>query len=209
MQKRLEKFMRSSPVVPVVVIDDAAHAVPVAQALLAGGVQVIEITLRSEAALKSIELIARSVPDIRVAAGTVLNAQHLKDVQQAGARVAISPGVTESLLHAAELYTMPLLPGIATPSELMLGLDAGLTQFKLFPATAINGLELAKALSGPFPQARFCPTGGITWDNAVQFLAQSNIECVGASWLASREDIQAQRWEKIADNAKRAMQLRG
>jgi 2-dehydro-3-deoxyphosphogluconate aldolase / (4S)-4-hydroxy-2-oxoglutarate aldolase len=209
MQQRLEKFMRASPVVPVVVIDDAAHAVPLANALLEGGVSVIEITLRSEAALKSIEAIARAVPQIRLSAGTVLNAHQLKDAQQAGAKVAISPGITEALLHAAQHYSMALLPGVASASEIMLGLDAELTQFKLFPATAVNALELAKAFAGPFPQVRFCPTGGIDFESVPKFLAQPNIECVGASWLASREDIRNQDWKKITETAKRVMQLRG
>lgn len=204
----LERFMTTSPVVPVVVIDDAADALPLAEALLEGGVAVIEVTLRSEAALRGIEIIAREVPEMLVAVGTALNERHLRDAQQAGAKVAISPGLTDELLHSATALDLPILPGIATPSDLLRGLQHGLQRFKLFPATAINALELAKAFAGPFPGARFCPTGGITLDNAPGFLALPNIDCVGASWLGSREDIRARRWADISHKARKAMALR-
>lgn len=208
MKQIIDSFLRTSPVIPVVVIDNPDHAVPLANALMEGGIGVIEVTLRSEAALKSIERIAREVPDIQIAVGTVTNAEQLKAAANAGARVAISPGLTENLLKAARELLVPLLPGIASASDLMLGMEAGLHQFKLFPASVINGIELAKALYGPFPEARFCPTGGISLATAPNYLAVPNILCVGASWVASREDIQNQRWEQIRKNAAEAAKLR-
>lgn len=202
-------FMRSAAVVPVVVIENVRHAVPLANALLAGGVNVIEITLRSAAALACIEAIARDVPDIQLAVGTVLNPTQLRAARDAGARLAISPGIDSALINAAVELDIPLLPGICTASELMLGLNAGLSHFKLFPASAVNALELAKAYAGPFAQARFCPTGGISIEAAPAYLAQSNILCIGASWLASASAIRAEHWDEISKIARQSTQLRG
>ena len=207
MKKIIDDFMRASPVIPVVVIDDPDHAVALANALLEGGISVIEITLRSHAALKCIERIARDVPQIQIAVGTVTNAEQLQTAATAGARIAISPGLTEKLLDAAKTIKLPLLPGIASASELMLGLEAGLHQFKLFPASVINGIELAKALFGPFPEARFCPTGGISLETASNYLAVPNILCVGVSSIASREDIQNKHWQAITEKARTAAKL--
>jgi 2-dehydro-3-deoxyphosphogluconate aldolase / (4S)-4-hydroxy-2-oxoglutarate aldolase len=207
MNSSIDAFLRLSPVVPVVVIDDSKHAVPLANALLEGGIGVIEITLRTDAALQSIERIARDVPMIKIAVGTITHAQQLDAAKNAGADIAISPGLTEKLLNAATASTIPLLPGIASASDLMLGMEAGLSQFKLFPASVINGIELAKALYGPFPDARFCPTGGITIETAAHYLAVPNILCVGASWVASRDDIQKQHWKQISENAAKAVKL--
>jgi 2-dehydro-3-deoxyphosphogluconate aldolase / (4S)-4-hydroxy-2-oxoglutarate aldolase len=208
MNSSIDAFLRLSPIVPVVVIDDSKHAVPLANALLEGGIGVIEITLRSDAALKCVELIARDVPMIKIAVGTVTQAQQLDAAKNAGADIAISPGLTEKLLTAANAGNIALLPGIASASDLMLGIEAGLSQFKLFPASVINGIELAKALHGPFPDARFCPTGGISIETAAHYLAVPNILCVGASWVASRDDIQHARWPQIVDKAKKASALR-
>lgn len=207
MSSALDRFMQISPVVPVVVIEDVQHAVPLARTLVEGGVAVIEVTLRSAAALASIAAIARDVPEITLAVGTVLNALQLQSARDAGATLAISPGIDRELIEASVRMQIPLLPGIATASELMLGLNAGLTRFKLFPATAINGLELAKAFAGPFAQARFCPTGGISLEAAPSYLAQPNILCIGASWLASAADIRAARWDSIRSNARKARAL--
>ncbi len=208
MKKIINDFLCASPVIPVVVIDNPDHAVPLANALLEGGISVIEITLRSDAALKCIERIARDVPQIQIAVGTVTNAEQLQAAATAGARIAISPGLTEKLLDAAKTIKLALLPGIASASELMLGLEAGLHQFKLFPASVINGIELAKALYGPFPEARFCPTGGISLETAPNYLAVPNILCVGVSSIASREDIQNQHWQAITEKARIAAKLR-
>jgi 2-dehydro-3-deoxyphosphogluconate aldolase / (4S)-4-hydroxy-2-oxoglutarate aldolase len=208
MKKIIDEFMRASPVVPVVVIDNSDHAVPLANALLEGGITVIEVTLRSDTALKSIERIAHDVPQIHIAVGTVTNAEQLQAAASAGARIAISPGLTEKLLASAINIKLPLLPGISSASDLMLGMEAGLHQFKLFPASVINGVELAKALHGPFPEARFCPTGGISLETAPNYLAVPNILCVGVSSIASREDIQNQQWQAITEKARKAAKLR-
>lgn len=196
MSDSLTRFF-SNPVIPVVVIDDAAQAVPLANALLEGGISAIEITLRTKQALPAMEAIARQVPDMLLTAGTALNAAHLQQVKDAGASLAVSPGISADLLESAKDLGLVLLPGIATASELMLGLNAGLTHFKLFPASAINGIGLAKAFAGPFPEARFCCTGGISEADVPAYLAESNIPSVGVSWLASRQAIAAGRWDDI------------
>ena len=208
MNNLLDQFMQRSPVVPVVVIDDVKHAVPLARTLVAAGIGVIEVTLRSDSALAGINAIAREVPEIMLAVGTVLNPKQLRAAKDAGAQLAISPGIDPALIDASKQLELPFLPGIATAAELMLGMNAGLTRFKLFPASAINGLELAKAFAGPFPNALFCPTGGITLEAAPAYLAQANIACVGASWLASAADIRAARWDAISAMAAKALALR-
>lgn len=208
MNNLIDQFMQRSPVVPVVVIDDVAHAVPLARTLVAAGIGVIEVTLRSDAALAAINAIAREVPEILLAVGTVLNPKQLRAAKDAGAQLAISPGIDPALIDASKQLELPFLPGIATAAELMLGMNAGLTRFKLFPASAINGLELAKAFAGPFANALFCPTGGITLEAAPAYLAQANVACVGASWLASAADIGGARWDAISAMAAKALALR-
>ena len=196
MSDALTRFFRN-PVIPVVVIDDAGQAVPLAETLLAGGISAIEITLRTKQALAAMEAIAKDVPDMLLTAGTALNAAHLRQVKDAGASLAVSPGISVELLEAAKTLGLTLLPGIATASELMLGLHHGLTHFKLFPASAINGIGLAKAFAGPFPEARFCCTGGISEAELPLYLNEPNIPGVGVSWLASRPAIAAGRWDEI------------
>ena len=208
MSDAIDRMLQRGPVVPVVVIDDVAHAVPLARALLAGGVGVIEVTLRTAAALASLARIAREVPEMILAAGTVTKAEQLRSVRDAGAVAAISPGLTDGLLAASVDLAMPLLPGIATASELMRGMDAGLHRFKLFPASAVGGVSLLQALHGPFAEARFCPTGGITFEQAPAYLALANVVCVGASWVAGRADIAAGRWAEVTAQAARAAALR-
>ena len=196
MNAAIARFFRN-PVIPVVVIDDAAQAVPLAKALLAGGIDAIEITLRTKQALQAMEAIARNVPDMLLTAGTALHAGHLQQAKDAGAELVVSPGISLELLDAAGALHLALLPGIATASELMLGINHGLSHFKLFPASAINGIGLAKAFAGPFPEARFCCTGGISEADVPAYLAESNIPSVGVSWLASRQAIAAGRWDDI------------
>jgi len=208
MSDAIARLLAASPVIPVVVIDDADDAVPLARALIAGGVNVIEITLRSEAALACIARIACDVPDMVLAAGTVTTASQLHAAHDAGASAVISPGLTDGLLAAAGDAGIPLLPGIASASELMRGMDAGLHRFKLFPASAIGGIDLLQGLAGPFPDARFCPTGGITVDSAPAYLAVRNVVCVGAGWVATRDDIRAKRWEAITRQARLAAGMR-
>ncbi len=207
MSDTIDRMLQSGPVVPVVVIDDAAHAVPLARALLAGGVGVIEVTLRTDAALASLARIAREVPEMILAAGTVTTVEQLRSVRDAGAVAAISPGLTDSLLAASIDLAMSLLPGIATASELMRGMEAGLNRFKLFPASAVGGIGLLQALHGPFASVRFCPTGGITLEHAPAYLALPNVVCIGASWVASRGDIASGRWDAITANASHAAVL--
>jgi len=166
-----EQILTSGPVVPVIVINKLEHAVPLAKALVAGGVRVLEVTLRTACAVEAIKAIAKEVPDAIIGAGTVLNPEQLAEVTAAGAQFAISPGLTEPLLKAANAGPIPLIPGISTVSELMLGLDAGLREFKFFPAEANGGVKALQAIAGPFPQVRFCPTGGITPNNYRDYLA--------------------------------------
>jgi 2-dehydro-3-deoxyphosphogluconate aldolase / (4S)-4-hydroxy-2-oxoglutarate aldolase len=205
MSTALARFF-SHPVIPVVVIDKAAQAVPLAEALLEGGIGAIEITLRTPQALAAMQAIARQVPAMQLTAGTALNRQHLQQVKDAGAQLVVSPGISTELLEGARELDVSLLPGIATASELMLGLNAGLTHFKLFPASAINGIALAKAFGGPFPEARFCCTGGIAAAEVPRYLAEANIPSVGVSWLASRQAIADGDWAGITAAARQLLQ---
>lgn len=205
MSDALTRFF-SNPVIPVVVIDDAEQAVPLAEALLEGGINAIEITLRTAQALAAMEAIAKNTPDMLLTAGTALNAAHLRQVKEAGAQLAVSPGISIELLDTAKALGLTLLPGIASASELMLGINHGLTRFKLFPASAINGIGLAKAFAGPFPEARFCCTGGISEADLSSYLAEPNIPSVGVSWLASRQAISAGDWRGISAAARRLAQ---
>lgn len=195
------------PVIPVITIDDAAHAVPLASALVAGGVRVLEVTLRTDAALQAIEAIAKNVPDAIVGAGTVMTASDVTDCAQAGARFAVSPGFTTSLARQCSDQKLPLLPGVSTASEIMQASEAGFSFLKLFPAVAVGGLSLLKALHGPFGQTRFCPTGGVNVDNAPAFLSLPNVLCVGGSWLTPKSLIDAGDWTGIEKLARDASQM--
>jgi 2-dehydro-3-deoxyphosphogluconate aldolase / (4S)-4-hydroxy-2-oxoglutarate aldolase len=204
----IETILRLSPVMPVVTIDDATLAADLARALVSGGIRVIEVTLRTDAALRAIENIARKVPEISVGAGTVLDPKDLQSAVQAGAAFAISPGATPELLAAGRQSRIPYLPAIATASELMFGLAAGYRFFKYFPATVAGGVAGLKAFNGPFSQARFCPTGGVTPSTANSYLELPNVLCVGGSWLTPL-DLQAARdWRQIEALARAAAALR-
>lgn len=181
--KPIEKIMRTAPVIPVLVVDDVTQARPLAEALVAGGLCVLEVTLRTPAALEVIRRM-NLVPGAIVGAGTVTNAAQLEDARIAGAEFIVSPGLTEPLGKAALASRLPFLPGVATAGEIMAGLDMGLTHFKFFPAMAAGGIPALKALAGPFAQCRFCPTGGITEDTAADWLAIEPVLCVGGSWVA-------------------------
>jgi len=178
----IESIMRTAPVIPVLVIDDVAHAVPVARALVAGGLRVLEVTLRTSAALAAISAM-RTVPGAIVGAGTVTNPDELQASIDAGAEFIVSPGLTTRLGEAALAAGIPFLPGTANAGDIMTGLDLGLTHFKFFPAMAAGGLPALKALAAPFYQAKFCPTGGINPGNAAEWLAFDPVLCVGGSWL--------------------------
>lgn len=186
-----------SPVIPVVVLDDADRAVPLAQALLAGGIPIIEVTLRTPAALDAITAIAAQVPDMLVGAGTVTSPVHAEKAVAAGARFLVSPGATDTLLDALAGTGVPYLPGVATVSEALRVLERGQREMKLFPAEACGGRAFLKSLASPLPDARFCPTGGITPDTAPLYRALPNVGCVGGTWLTPADLVAAGDWAQI------------
>jgi 2-dehydro-3-deoxyphosphogluconate aldolase/(4S)-4-hydroxy-2-oxoglutarate aldolase len=200
-------LLKTGPVMPVIVIDDVAHAVPLARALVAGGVRVLEVTLRTPAGLEAIRAIAREVPEAIVGAGTILNTRDLEQARAAGARFGVSPGATPELLKAARIEGWPYLPGVATASEAMLALDAGYSVLKFVPAQQAGGTAMLRALHGPLPQVRFCPTGGITLASAPEFLVLPNVACVGGSWLTPAKLVQTQDWDDITRLAAEAAAL--
>jgi 2-dehydro-3-deoxyphosphogluconate aldolase/(4S)-4-hydroxy-2-oxoglutarate aldolase len=183
----IETIMRMAPVIPVLVVDEVAHAVPIAEALVAGGLPVLEVTLRTPAALEVIRAMKR-VPGAVVGAGTVLNPADLDASLQVGAEFIVSPGLTPRLAEAAIAAGVPFLPGTANAGDIMLGLDFGLSRFKFFPAEASGGIAALKAIAAPFGQARFCPTGGITQATAGNWLALDAVLCVGGSWLVAKPE---------------------
>lgn len=198
------------PVVPVIVIKDLADAVPMAKALLAGGIKVLEVTLRTPVALDAIRLLAEQVPDAVVGAGTVTTAAQLQQVAEAGAKFAISPGLTRELLQAGKDAAIPLIPGIASISELMEGTDLGYSHFKFFPAEAAGGVKTLKSIHGPFADIRFCPTGGINEKNFRDYLALPNVSCVGGSWIVPDDAVAAKDWGRITELCQAAVaQARG
>lgn len=196
----------AGPVVPVLVVNDVAHAVPLAHALMEGGIKVLEVTLRTDAALGVIETIAKEVPDALIGAGTVTNAQQLKMVTDAGAKFAISPGLTSELLTAGMDGSIPLIPGISSTSNVMTAQDHGYQYLKFFPAEASGGIKAIKSISGPFADVVFCPTGGIGPANYRDYLALKSVRCVGGSWLAPESALENQEWSKITQLAKEAVE---
>ena len=202
------ELMRIGPVIPVIVIDELAHAVPLARALVAGGVRVLEVTLRTPAGLAAIEAITRDVPDAIVGVGTVTQPREFAEALQAGARFAVTPGLTPALIDAAHECSLPLLPGTMTPSDVIAAKAAGYSQLKLFPAQQAGGVAMLKALGGPFPDVTFCPTGGVTASSAPEFLALPNVACVGGSWLTPKDAIVANDWNRITAHAREAAALR-
>ncbi|MET8740409.1 bifunctional 4-hydroxy-2-oxoglutarate aldolase/2-dehydro-3-deoxy-phosphogluconate aldolase [Streptomyces sp. NPDC004728] len=198
-----------APVVPVVVLEDAADAVPLARALVAGGLPAIEVTLRTAAALDAIGAIAAEVPDAVVGAGTVISVRNVADTVAAGARFLVSPGWTERLLDAMKASGVPFLPGVSTTSEVVALLERGVTEMKFFPAEAAGGTAYLKALSAPLPQARFCPTGGISLASAPSYLALPNVGCVGGSWMVPADAVAAKDWARVERLAGEAAALRG
>jgi 2-dehydro-3-deoxyphosphogluconate aldolase/(4S)-4-hydroxy-2-oxoglutarate aldolase len=197
--------LNAGPVMPVMVIQNLDDAVPLAKALVAGGIKVLEITLRTPIALDAIRLISEQVKDAIVGAGTITTPEQLKDAEEAGAVFAISPGLTPTLLSAANAGTIALIPGISTLSELMTGMEYGLDHFKFFPAEAAGGIPMLKSIAGPVPYATFCPTGGISLENYNAYLQLSNVACVGGSWLAPAEAVKNKNWTKITELAKQAI----
>ncbi|MXO89394.1 bifunctional 4-hydroxy-2-oxoglutarate aldolase/2-dehydro-3-deoxy-phosphogluconate aldolase [Pontixanthobacter aquaemixtae] len=196
----IETIMRTAPVVPVIVIEDVAHAVPLAEALVAGGLRCLEVTLRTPQALEAIKLM-KQVPGAIMGAGTVTNEEELEDALEAGCEFIVSPGLTDTLGKAAVKHNVPFLPGIASSSDIMRGLDLGLTHFKFFPAMAAGGLPALKAMAAPFGQCRFCPTGGINLENAPEWLAFDKVLCVGGSWVAPKGEPDTAMIEAMAREA--------
>ena len=199
--------MGAAPVIPVIVLHDVAHAVPLARALLAGGIRMLEVTLRTPQALACMEAIARDVPEAVVGAGTMRSAADVQASAMAGARFGVSPGYTSKVGQACRDAGLPLLPGVATGSEIMMAQEDGLTELKFFPAMQAGGLAMLKAWQGPFGEIKFCPTGGVTSANASEFLALSNVACVGGSWLVPNDAIVSGDWGRIETLARAASQL--
>ena len=206
---RVRAMLKLAPVIPVFTPDNVDDAVQVAQALFRGGLPVIEVTLRTACAMDAIKAMVEVVPDAVVGAGTVLDARQMEQVQAIGGRFAVSPGATERLFAAARDTGLPFLPGVATSSELMHGLEQGLDTFKFFPAVQAGGAAMLSAWNGPFGDVRFCPTGGISAQTAAQFLHLPNVLCVGGSWLTTRELLHARDWVGIERLAREAAVLPG
>lgn len=192
-------------VMPVIVLDAVEDAVPVAEALYKGGIKAVEITLRTPVALECIKIIKQECPYLIVGAGTLINEKNVEDCAAAGVDFAVSPGMTAALVRKAQDCGVKLLPGVATCSEVLVGMELGLSCFKLFPATAVGGLPLLKSINGPLPQVTFCPTGGLTMDDFDQYLALPNVACVGGSWLVPKAAVLAKDWQAITDIAAKTM----
>lgn len=193
------------PIVPVLVIKDVKDALPIAEALLAADIKVLEVTLRTPAALEVISTIAKHLPEAVIGAGTVTNRELLQQSYDAGAKFAISPGLTKDLLQAGKEGNLALIPGISSISELMDGIDSGYDHLKFFPAEASGGVKALQSIGGPFPDIKFCPTGGININNIRDYLALSNVACCGGSWLVTDEIIRNKDWSKITELAKQAL----
>lgn len=202
------QVMQDAPVIPVIVLSDVAHAVPLARALVAGGIRMLEVTLRTQQALACIEAIAREVPEAVVGAGTVRSPADAQAAAMAGALFAVSPGYTRAVGKACADLGLALLPGVATGSEIMMAQEDGFTELKFFPALQAGGIPMLKAWQGPFGDVKFCPTGGIQPDNAADFLSLANVVCVGGSWLTPAQAVAEGDWARITALAQQAVNLR-
>lgn len=206
--RTMMEIMQASPVIPVITIDDVAQAVPLARALVAGGIRVLQVTLRTAHGLAAIRAISEQVPQAIVGVGTLTETAEFGAARDAGAVFGVSPGLTTALIDAAWSSGLPLLPGVMTPSEVMAAHEAGFRQLKLFPAVPAGGVGMLMALAGPLPEVMFCPTGGISQQNAPQFLACPNVACVGGSWLTPKAAVESGDWAQITALATAASQLR-
>ena len=202
------QVMQDAPVIPVIVLNDVAHAIPLARALVAGGIRMLEVTLRTPQALACMEAIAKSVPEAVVGAGTVRSAADAKAAVNAGAKFAVSPGYTQAVGLACRNHGLTLLPGVATGSEIMMAQEDGYSELKFFPAMQAGGVAMLKAWSGPFFDVQFCPTGGVTPQNAADFLNLPNVACVGGSWLVPADALAHGDWAHIEKLAREASQLK-
>lgn len=206
--KNILEIMHTSAVIPVIVIDRLEHAVPLARALVAGGIRVLEVTLRTEYGLPAIRAIAEQVPDAIVGVGTLTSPEEFTAARDAGAVFGVSPGLTPALIAAASFSGLPLLPGVMTPSEVLAARAAGFHQLKLFPAVPAGGVAMLDAIAGPLADMTFCPTGGISQETAPQFLACRNVACVGGSWLTPKNAIDSGDWSRITALAAAASALK-
>ncbi|WP_417069732.1 bifunctional 4-hydroxy-2-oxoglutarate aldolase/2-dehydro-3-deoxy-phosphogluconate aldolase [Niveibacterium terrae] len=204
----LKDVLRMGPVMPVIVIHDLAHAKPLAKALFKGGIKVFEVTLRTDVALDAIRIMRDAVPEAIVGAGTVTGPDELEAALGAGAMFAVTPGLTRELAESATGPALPLLPGVMTPGELMAARDLGFDALKLFPAREAGGVGMLRAMAGPFPDVLFCPTGGVTLETAPSYLELPNVACVGGTWLAPADRMEAEDWDGITRLAEQASALR-
>ncbi|WNO11098.1 bifunctional 4-hydroxy-2-oxoglutarate aldolase/2-dehydro-3-deoxy-phosphogluconate aldolase [Teredinibacter sp. KSP-S5-2] len=200
-----KEFLQPFGVMPVVVIHNVEDAVPITNALKAGGINAVEVTLRTPCALDAIRAIKNECEGVSVGVGTVVNTQNLEDIAEIGVDFAVSPGYTPNLIKSAQDLGVDLLPGVASPSEVMMGMELGLSCFKLFPAVAVGGLPLLKSIGGPLPQVSFCPTGGLTVDTFTDFLALPNVACVGGTWLVPPAAVENKDWQAITEIARQTM----
>lgn len=207
MSRTIKEIMNSSPIVPVMVINNVEHAVPLAKALVKGGITTLEITLRTDAALEAITCIKAEVPDAIVGAGTIINIDTLNKAIVAGAEFIVSPGTTDTMIDAAIATGVALLPGIANPSEAMRLLEKGITEMKFFPAEAAGGIAMLKSIGAPIPQITFCPTGGISPKNVKDYYKLPNVACVGGSWMCAANLVDAENWGEITRLATESIQL--
>jgi len=207
MSKTIKEIMNSSPIVPVMVINNVEHAVPLAKALVKGGITTLEITLRTEAALESITRIKAEVPEATVGAGTIINIETLNKAIAAGAEFIVSPGTTDAMIDAAIATGVPLLPGVANPSEAMRLLEKGITEMKFFPAEAAGGIPMLKSIGAPIPQITFCPTGGVNQKNVKDYYKLPNVACVGGSWMCAANLVEAENWDEITRLSAEAIEI--
>ena len=204
----ISQILAASPVMPVIVLDHVEDAVPLANALVDGGIRVLEVTMRTKVALDCVRAIRAAVPDAIVGVGTITNIADMDAAREAGAVFGVSPGTTQNLLAHAAATGFAFLPGSMNPSDVMRALDAGFTEMKLFPAKQAGGIDMLKALGGPFPQVMFCPTGGIDAESAPAYLALPNVACVGGSWLSPANLIANKNWNEIKNRAQAASRLK-
>ena len=203
----ISKILSLGPVMPVIVLEQANHAIPLGEALLAGGIKTIEITLRTSAALNAIEQLAKHLPEIYVGAGTILTKENATQAKNSGAKFCVSPGTTSSIIDACNECNISLLPGASTVSEMLTLSEAGFSEIKFFPASAAGGIPFIKSLLSPLPNLKFCPTGGISYETASEWLSLVNVSCVGGSWIAPAKDINDQNFSEITARAKQATKL--
>lgn len=204
----IHNILKSVPVIPVIILNDIEHAIPLANALAEGGIRTLEITLRTTVALEAIKILKKKLPECIVGAGTVIKPSQLAEVKAVGADFAVSPGISSELIKAAKKENIPFLPGVATPSEILLAIQHGLSFLKFFPAALNGGVKMLHSFMSVFPDVQFCPTGGVTQENMMDYLSLKNVVCVGGSWLAPSDLIEHHQWKTITDLARNTVEER-